>query len=67
MFRMLTEEEALEEFEDEDVNKDGTVKWEEHAAETYGFFDDSKAMYKGLNEEAQVNFNMNKYIMSIYY
>lgn len=33
---MLTREESLERFEDEDRNKDGKVSWEEHFAENFG-------------------------------
>ncbi|XP_059477375.1 reticulocalbin-2 isoform X2 [Neocloeon triangulifer] len=35
-FRMLSEEEAQERFEDIDENKDGKVSWEEHLEDTYG-------------------------------
>ncbi|XP_022691877.1 reticulocalbin-2-like [Varroa jacobsoni] len=35
-FDMLTREESLERFEDEDRNKDGKVSWEEHFAENFG-------------------------------
>lgn len=51
---MLTQEEALDEFEDEDVDEDGKVSWEEHAAETYGIHDDDKSVINNLPEESQV-------------
>ncbi len=51
---MLTEEEALDEFEDEDVDEDGAVTWEEHAVETYGIYDDDKLTLKDVPEESQV-------------
>jgi len=35
-FRMLSEEEADEKFEDVDVDKDGKFTWEEHLEDTYG-------------------------------
>lgn len=51
---MLTQEEALDEFEDEDVDEDGKVSWEEHAAETYSIHDDDKSAINNLPEELQV-------------
>lgn len=51
---MLTQEEALDEFEDEDVDEDGKVSWEEHAAETYSIRDDDKSAINNLPEELQV-------------
>lgn len=54
--RMLTEEEALDEFEDEDFNTDNKITWEEHAAETYGIYDDDKMTFKNLPDESQVLF-----------
>ncbi|CAL1273633.1 unnamed protein product [Larinioides sclopetarius] len=43
-FKMLTEEEALDELEDEDGDEDGKVSWEEHVAETYGMYDDDMVL-----------------------
>ncbi|GFS49632.1 reticulocalbin-2 [Nephila pilipes] len=39
-FKMLTEEEAMDELEGEDGDEDGKITWEEHVAETYGIYDD---------------------------
>jgi len=35
-FEMLTQEESLERFEDEDRDKDGKISWEEHHSENFG-------------------------------
>ncbi|GBM73104.1 Calumenin-A [Araneus ventricosus] len=43
-FKMLTDEEALDELEDEDGDEDGKVSWEEHVAETYGMYDDDMVL-----------------------
>lgn len=39
-FKMLTEEEAMDQLEDEDGDNDGKITWQEHMAETYGLYDD---------------------------
>lgn len=41
-FRKLTEEEANEQMEDDDVNEDGKISWEEHKSETYGIYNDNE-------------------------
>lgn len=53
-FKMLTEEEALDEFEDKDADEDNKITWQEHAAETYGIYDDDKSAFKDLPEESQM-------------
>lgn len=40
-FKMLSEEESNERFEDADENEDGKVTWEEYKADSYGIEDDS--------------------------
>ncbi|XP_067141442.1 calumenin-A [Centruroides vittatus] len=41
-FRKLTEEEANEQMEDDDVNEDGRISWDEHKSETYGIYNDNE-------------------------
>ncbi|XP_015928900.1 reticulocalbin-2 [Parasteatoda tepidariorum] len=53
-FKMLTEEEALDELEDEDGDEDGKVTWEEHLAETYGMYDDDLALTQDSVEDYQM-------------
>lgn len=50
-FKMLTEEEALDQLEDEDADGDGRVTWKEHAAETYGVHYDDDLISTDLEEQ----------------
>ncbi|XP_064486753.1 reticulocalbin-2-like [Ornithodoros turicata] len=50
-FRLLTDEEAKERFEEEDKNQDGKVSWEEHVTEAFGTF--SQDTYSEGEEDRQ--------------
>ncbi len=52
-FRSLSAEDSKERFVDNDVNKDGSVSWDEYVKEEFGFDDDDDEQNKRAYESAQ--------------
>lgn len=50
-YRMLSEEESNERFEDADENEDGKVTWDEYKADSYGIDDSSEENIIQTSEE----------------
>lgn len=50
-FKMLSEEESQDRFEDADENEDGKVTWQEYVADSYGINDDDEDNIKGTSSE----------------